>query len=110
MSHAYRLLSAQRAAGKTLQAIADEIGYSRTAVSLYANGKYDKGARQIEAALTRVYDRRLCPHLDEEVEPELCVRKALAPKPFGGTARLVWWQCCQTCPHKPTTPEARHDD
>ncbi|SIQ95427.1 hypothetical protein SAMN05421829_108132 [Aromatoleum tolulyticum] len=101
MSPAQVLLRAQRAAGKTLTQIAAEIGYSRTAVSLYQGGKYDRDAARLEAAIVRAYDRRVCPHLGESVEPELCVRKALAPKPFGGSARLTWWMRCQGCAHRP---------
>lgn len=101
MSHAMALLRAQIAGGKSLTLIAAEIGYSRTAVSLYQAGKYGRDKARLEAAIVRAYDRRDCPHLGEAVEPDLCARKALTPKPFGGSARLTWWQCCQRCPHKP---------
>jgi transcriptional regulator with XRE-family HTH domain len=101
MSTARELLRAQRDAGKTITQIAEEVGYSRTAMSLYLNGRYERDSSQLETAVLRIYDRRLCPHLGEEVEPEVCVRKALAPKPFGGSARLAWWQTCQQCPHRP---------
>lgn len=98
---ALEMVRAQRAAGKTITQIAEEVGYSRTALSLFLAGRYERDSRKLEAAVVRTYDRRLCPYLGEEVDPELCVRKALAPKPFGGRARLAWWLACQKCPHRP---------
>jgi hypothetical protein len=85
--------------------IARQIGYSRTAVSLFANGKYDKDTTRLEKAILDRFDQRHCPHLKTEVTPSLCLRKALTPKPFGGTQRLLHWQACQACPHKPTQKE-----
>lgn len=101
MSRARVLLQQQIDAGVTLVHIAARIGYSRTAVSLYAAGKYDRDCTALEAALLRAYDIRTCPHINETVTAEICRRKALAPRPFGGRDRLAWWTCCQTCPHRP---------
>lgn len=103
MSRALDLLRGELAAGKTLTEIAELIGYSRTTVSLYASGQY-ANPEQVEAAVIRALDVHLCPHIGEPVAPDVCRRKALAPKPFGGSARLAWWTTCQTCPHKPHTP------
>ncbi len=105
MSRALELLRAALDAGKTLTEVAALTGYSRTTVSLYASGKYYNAAA-VEEALIRALDVHLCPHIGEPVAPELCRRKALAPKPFGGTARLEWWSACQRCAHKPSpTPQ-----
>jgi DNA transposition AAA+ family ATPase len=101
MSRALALLRAQVDAGKTMTQVSLEIGYSRTAVSLFLGGKYDRDSRRLEVAIVRMYDRRHCPHLGEQVAPDLCQRKASTPKPFGGTARLAFWMSCQACPHKP---------
>ncbi len=105
MSHALELIQAQLAAGKTLQQVGREIGYSRPAVSLYNSGKYPSEVEAIEAAIVKTYDKRSCPHTAELIEPEVCVRKALSPKPFGGSDRLAWWTCCQRCPNKPEPKE-----
>ena len=61
----------------------------------------------IEAAIVKTYDRRLCPHTSELIEPDVCARKALSPKPFGGTERLAWWRCCQSCQNKPELKKAQ---
>lgn len=101
MSTAAELFQAQVTEGKSLQQISDEIGYSRTTVSLYNSGQYRAGLAALEAAIVKTYDKRLCTHTGELIEPPTCERKALSPKPFGGSARLAWWICCQSCPHKP---------
>ena len=101
MSHALELIRAELASGKTLQQVGREIGYSRPTVSLYNSGKYPSEVEAIEAAIVKAYDRRLCPHIAELIEPAVCSRKALSPKPFGGSDRLAWWKCCQHCPNKP---------
>lgn len=85
--------------------VAKEIGYSRTTLSLYLSGDYGNGEK-IEAALLSRYNRRVCPHTEEEVAPEYCRKKALAPKPYGGAARERHWQACQDCPHKPVKEES----
>lgn len=101
MSRAFELCFAQVNAGKSRQQIAIEIGYSRPAVSRYMSGTYGDGLEKIEAAILKTYDRHECPHTGESVEPSLCRKKALGPKPFGGNERLAWWLTCQICPHKP---------
>jgi hypothetical protein len=107
MTRARELCLAQLAAGKTRQQVSVDIGYSRTAVSLYLSGKYRADAADLETAICRAYDRRHCPHTGASVEPGLCRKKALSPKPFGGAERLAWWTTCQTCPHKPLKEEAK---
>lgn len=101
MSRAREIALAQRASGKFIQQIADEIGYSRTAVSLYINGKYKADPQPIETAVLKAYDRHDCPYTREVIAPEVCRRKALAAEPFGGSERRRWWLACQSCPHKP---------
>lgn len=101
MSKAMELVFQQIAAGKTKQQISLDIGKSRPAVSRYMSGTYGAGVAQIEAAILKAYDRRDCPYTGGSVDPETCRKKAAGPKPFGGTARLIWWQTCQTCPHAP---------
>lgn len=101
MTPARQLAQAQIAAGKTRQQVGDEIGYSRPAVSRYLSGTYGDGVEKLEAALLKTYDRRDCPHTGEALAPDVCRKKALGPKPFGGAERRTWWLCCQTCKNKP---------
>jgi hypothetical protein len=80
--------------------VADEIDYSRTALSLYLGDSYSTPAK-IDVAILARYNRRICPHTREEVAPDYCHKKALAPKPYGGAARERHWEACQACPNKP---------
>ena len=41
----------------SIQAVADDIGFSRTAVSLYLSGKYDSDAKELERKLTDYLER-----------------------------------------------------
>lgn len=63
---------------------------------------------KLALAVIKAYDRRDCPHTGESVEPALCRKKALGPKPFGGSARAAWWLTCQACPFKPALTPIPH--
>ncbi|MFZ4539298.1 hypothetical protein [Propionivibrio sp.] len=105
MSRAIDLYLAQESAGKSIEQISQEVGYSRTAVSLWKDGKYEANPRNIESAILKAYDRHDCPHTGEEITPDVCRKKALGPRPFGGAERRAWWLCCQTCPNCPKKPK-----
>lgn len=107
MSRALEITFEQVAAGKSRQQIAIEIGYSRPAVSRFMSGTYGTGLDKIEAAILKAYDKRDCPHTGEAIASENCRKKAIRPKPFGGSARQIWWMACQTCPHKPRLENAQ---
>jgi DNA transposition AAA+ family ATPase len=108
MSKAMALLQEKIAGGQTRAAIGLDIGYSHTAVSLYLNGKYGAQVAKLEAAILRIYDRRICPEDGMEKRPVQCQRIALAPRPHGFPDAEALWHTCQTCPHKPTTePEGK---
>ncbi|MGE5621486.1 MAG: LacI family transcriptional regulator [Candidatus Bathyarchaeota archaeon] len=101
MSRALELVFAQVAGGKTKQQVAIDIGYSRPAVSRYMSGTYGESVAAIEAAILKVYDRRVCPHDHEEKQPDQCRRIALRPRPHGFPDAEERWLACQSCPHKP---------
>lgn len=88
-----------------LAGCADELDYSRPALSRYVNGSY-AGAEKLEAAIFERYQGlRTCPHDAEEVPVAHCRKRAHAPEPFGGSARLAAWRACQRCPLKPLEPK-----
>lgn len=89
-----------------IQGVADELEYSRPALSRYVNGSYGN-ADKLEAAIRARYDRRDCPHTGDAVAREVCQRRALVPRPFGGHARARQWDACQTCIHKPASEIAK---
>ncbi len=89
--------------------VARLIGYSRPALSRYIHNSLPNPAK-VDAAILLNLDSRACPHTGEVIEAEECRKRALAPRPFGGSARLVWWTTCQSCHHKPTPTESSPDE
>ena len=87
--------------GMSRQKIGDEIGYSRTAVSLYLDGKYGGDARRLERAVLHRFNRFPCPHLKADITPKDCASHAIRPCPTSNTRDARHWRACQTCPHKP---------
>ncbi|WP_156302785.1 hypothetical protein [Methylogaea oryzae] len=41
-----------------------------------------------------------CPFTGESIGRSDCQQRANAPRPFGGAAKLRWWEACQSCQHK----------
>lgn len=92
---------AAKAHPRGLAGVAEVLGYSRPALSRYVNGSYG-GPEKLEAAIFEHYQGlRTCPHDGEELPVAVCRKRAHAPEPFGGNARLAAWRACQACPLKP---------
>jgi hypothetical protein len=92
-------LATAAAKATSKQAVANEIGYTRTSVSLYLGGKYPASPEKLEEAILARYDRYPCPHTGEEISGPDCHRRASAPRPFGGRAKEANWLACQSCQH-----------
>lgn len=97
-SHAMTLLQGVLET-ETITAVAVQIGYSRTAVSLYLSGKYGADVDKLEAAIVSRYDIYPCPHTGQQISGPECTRRATAPRPFGGRAKEAHWIACQSCVH-----------
>lgn len=96
-----RLLLEALAALGSKQRVADRLGISRPYVSRVMSGDIDPPA---SAFIDRVIERLevvTCPHTSEE-QPRMECHGALQPAPTHNPFRLVRWQACQRCPHKPT--------
>lgn len=89
--------------------VADDIGISRSAISMVMSGKYGRSDDRpdgcppdtIARAVLDHYDRPDCPLVGRVIDRALCRKTSLRPRPCGGAA-LGRWQVCQSCPHKPT--------
>jgi hypothetical protein len=95
------LLRAETKRRGSIQAVANVIGRSRTAVSLALSGKYpaaDTG--RFEAAVLAALDQVECPFVGEQVQRERC-RLALGPCPTHAPHAAAHWRACQACPKKP---------
>ncbi|MCM0018535.1 MAG: hypothetical protein NBV67_00925 [Tagaea sp.] len=86
-------------------AVADRIGYSRTAVSQVLNGYYGaKGedhakTRWIEAAVLRVYGggHVPCPHLARAIRASDCASWQTRPAPRSNPEAIKHWHACASC-------------
>lgn len=85
-----------------IQAVANKVGYSRSALSTYLAGTYPAGSTdKLEAAILKsLADRHACPHLRREVSPAECRGYADRPMPMSNPAALRHWQACQDCAHR----------
>lgn len=87
--------------GGVLNEVADELGLSRTTVSLVANDKYHASLDKFGARVLEVYDAFDCPHLGSRVTEAACKVYALRPAPTSSARDARHWRACQTCPKKP---------
>jgi len=108
-SPAMALCRAQLEAGHSRTWIAAEIGMSDSHVRRYLLGHYagTKSLVNIEKAIVKRFDRRICPHDGQEKQPVQCQRVAFRSRPYGFPDAETLWLACQTCPHKPQQPGAQ---
>ncbi|MCC6195686.1 MAG: LacI family transcriptional regulator [Burkholderiales bacterium] len=83
------------------QQVAEELGLSRTAVSLVLGGKYPASTARIATRVLRTYDRHLCPYLQEEIAGHECRRYAARKFSASAPMQARHWRACQVCPHNP---------
>jgi DNA-binding XRE family transcriptional regulator len=100
---------------RTKQAIADELGISRTAVSLLCAGKYsagmDKVARKIAPlVMARYVNRVWCPHVRASITGTACEGHRTAPMAMSDPAALRQWAACRACPQNPETQKTEVKD
>lgn len=89
-------------ANRTKQAIADELGISRTAVSLLCADKYtakmDKVARKIAPLVIQLYANRVwCPHQRASITGSACEDHRTAPMAMSDPTALKQWAACRSC-------------
>lgn len=87
---------------RTKQQIANELGVSRTAISLLCSGKYsaglDKVSRKIAPAVVQRYAHQVwCPHLKKAIGEKECRSHASAPMSTSDPVKLRQWAACRSC-------------
>ncbi|MET3611770.1 DNA-binding XRE family transcriptional regulator [Rhizobium aquaticum] len=92
--------------GRSKQAIADELGISRTAVSLLCAGKYtarmDKVSAKIAPKVMALYSQQVwCPHLRAPIGQSVCTEHHSAPMTMSDPDRLKQWAACRGCSQNP---------
>ncbi|WP_257311187.1 hypothetical protein [Geothrix fuzhouensis] len=80
-------------------AVARELGYSATTLSLVRRDKYPGGTERIEARVLSLYGEVACPFLGAPIPAEQCRRISHSPVPTSNPKTLRHWSACQSCPH-----------
>lgn len=82
----------------SIQAVADEIGYARSSLSLALKDKYIGSTKKIEAAVLKRYANVLCPYLQVELSKSACLAYKNREAPTQNPAEIRHWRACQKCP------------
>lgn len=86
---------------KTAQAVAVELGYSKTALSLIMNGKYVGKTDRVRDAVMNRYAFVECPHRVQTIAMYDCISLAHSPAPTHNPIKMQQWRACQSCPKRP---------
>lgn len=83
----------------SIQAVADELCVSRTAISLLLSGKYTGGTEQIATRIVEHYtDRVYCPHVKASISKRDCANNIASGVPVSDPQKLRQWAACRLCP------------
>ena len=84
------------------QIVADQMGVSRTLVSLVASDNYHARLDKFAKKVLDAFDGFECPHLGSRVTTNACRANAVRQAPTSSAREARHWRACQSCPHKPT--------
>lgn len=80
-----------------LGAVAAELGYSKAALSLVLNGKYDSSTARIEAAVLRAFGSIQCPFEERAISAADCRFWRQCDCPTSSAWAQHHWTACQAC-------------
>lgn len=81
------------------QAVAMQLGVSRTTISLVCSGQYPAKTDKIEKLVLEAFGSVQCPHLDREISLNECRTNHQSAVPTSSPRAMKLWQACQGCPH-----------
>jgi DNA transposition AAA+ family ATPase len=82
--------------GKSIQAVAEDIGLSRSAVSLYLSGKYESDPRNLEEKLAAFLERETGQRADATIDrPQVCKPSGMHKSKDTLTILAICEQCSQ---------------
>jgi hypothetical protein len=110
-----QLLRAEVTKGRSIAAVARDIGMPRPSLSMLIAGTYPAGLDKVSskfAAITisKFRGQVLCPHLRKGIGIDLCKGHASAPMSMSSPDDLKFWAACRACPQNPTTPKPSNGD
>lgn len=82
------------------KALAEAMGIKDSAVRMVCTGHYPNPQIVLDKFALKYIDVVPCPYADKNLQRAECRSRSTAPRPFGGAAKLAWWDACQTCKHK----------
>lgn len=88
-------------AQKSMNAVARELAYSKTTLSLIMNGKYTGKTDRVRDKVLATYAQVRCPHQNQVIVMSECVALATAAAPTHNPLKMQQWRACQRCPNKP---------
>lgn len=86
-------------------AVAQQLGVSRTTISLVVDGKYPAKTDKIAALVLDTFGRVTCPHLCEEITLANCRKHHEAAPPTSSPRAMRHWRACQGCQHNSARKE-----
>jgi hypothetical protein len=82
----------------SLQKVADELGYSRTSLSLALRDKYIGSTARLVKKVLAVLGKIECPYLKHEISSIDCQKYKERDAPTQNPAEMRHWRACQSCP------------
>lgn len=81
----------------SIQAVADEIGYARSSLSLALRNKYKGSTAKLEEKVFSVLSQVQCPFLGESISFAQCKAYCKREAPTHNPAEMRHWRVCQGC-------------
>lgn len=91
------LIQAKLDQGASLTALAQEIGYARTSLSLAFSGKYKGSTDTLAKRVVEVFSTVQCPHLNESITTSQCAAYREREAPTHNPTQMRHWRKCQSC-------------
>lgn len=82
----------------SLQKVADELGYSRTSLSLALSDKYVGSTARLIKKVIAVLSKVECPYLQRDITPNDCKNFKDRDAPTQNPVEMRHWKSCQCCP------------
>lgn len=97
VNHWRELIQAKLDAGGSLTALAQELGYARTSLSLAFRGKYKGSTDKIEKRVIEVLSTVECPYLDKSITTAQCSAFSEREAPTHNPSEMRHWRQCRKC-------------
>lgn len=97
VNHWRELIQAKLDAGGSFTALAQELGYARTSLSLAFRGKYKGSTEKIEKRVIEVFSTVECPHLCKSITTPQCSTYREREAPTHNPSEMRHWRKCQSC-------------